>query len=136
MGRVWNIRRLTDKSMSRRILCKDNSVQSINASLIEIGRQGQDLESLANKLISDLQAQGISIETDVKSSLQSKGNELETSLNTSVEEGSNLINAAVNNGITEIQNKINQGILDLNMLYATLSSELINLANSLKSLIS
>lgn len=122
--------------MSRRILCKDNSVQSINASLIEIGRQAQDLESLANKLIGDLQAQGISIEIDIKSTLQLKGDELGTSLNTSAEEGANLINAAINNGITEIQNKINQGILDLQMLYATLSSDLINLANSLRSLIS
>lgn len=122
--------------MSRRTLCKDNSVQSINAALIEIGRQGQDLESLANKLINDLQAQGTSIEIDVKSSLQSKGNELETSLNTSAEEGISLINVAVNNGITEIKNTINQGILDLHMLYATLSSDLINLANSLQSLIS
>lgn len=110
--------------MSRRILCKDNSVQSINASLIEIGRQGQDLESLANSLAASLggtanelktslNSTASSLKNELTNSLTSEADSLSTNLNTTAQEQINNINTVTKKALSSIDSALSSALKDL-----------------------
>lgn len=116
-----------------RILVNNNSVDSINAALIQLSRQGQDLQSVADELSNSLGVTARGLQTSLSETGSSLSTELQTSLNTTAQTQIDSINKTINQGIADIQSAINKGISDLNSTYQILSNNLRMLEASLEA---
>lgn len=116
-----------------RILVNNNSVDAINAALLQLSRQGQDLQSISDELSNALGVTASGLQTSISETGSSLTTELQTSLNTTAQAQIDSINKTINQGIADIQSAINKGISDLNSTYQILSNNLITLEDSLEA---